>query len=102
MLFLDILDSGVHIVSLANGRKYEAGKIDDADLIASIVDLSRAHEESVMKSDRIGAAWERKRQDAANKKLTKWCPQWLRLSGDRNNYEVIEDRASVVRRIFSR
>jgi hypothetical protein len=64
--------------------------------------MSRAHEESQMKSLRVGAAWKNKRDQATSgKPMTAWCPAWLRLSVDRKNYEIIPDRAEVVRRIFS-
>jgi DNA invertase Pin-like site-specific DNA recombinase len=100
-LFLDILESGIHVVTISDGHVFEAGKTDLSDLLLSLVTLSRAHEESRMKSERVGEAWDRKRRQAASKKMTRWCPQWLKLSTDRSKYEVIEERASVVRRIFN-
>lgn len=99
-LFLEILERGINIVTISDGYVYESGKTDLPDLLLSLISLSRAHEESRMKSERVGQAWERKRREAPSKKMTRWCPQWLRLSADRSSYEVIEERAAVVYRIF--
>jgi hypothetical protein len=62
--------------------------------------MSRAHEESVLKSDRVSAAWKNKRANAKTQKLTARCPSWLRMSPDRKRFEVLEDRKLIVERIF--
>lgn len=101
-IFLSIIDAGVNIVTLADNRVYTAQKTETelVDLLTSLVIMSRAHEESQTKSRRVGAAWANKRARARSQPLTATCPAWLRLSSDRTRYEVIEDRAAVVRRIF--
>ena len=66
----------------------------------SIMAMSRAHEESRLKSERLVAAWQHKRKNADNRKLTARCPSWLRLSADKKKFEVIKDRANVVVRMF--
>lgn len=55
-LFLNITQSGVNIVTLADNQFYRAGKTEFAQLIYSIVVMARANEESEMKSSRISAA----------------------------------------------
>jgi hypothetical protein len=62
----------------------------------------RANEESVMKSRRQKAAWENKRATRCEAILTARAPSWLKLTGRRPNrrFEIIEDRAAVVRRIY--
>jgi DNA invertase Pin-like site-specific DNA recombinase len=99
-LFLAIIDSGITIATLADGRTYAPDKTETVELITSLVILSRANEESTTKSQRVSAAWANKRRQAGTKPLTAICPAWLRLSGDRTRYKVIEDRAALVRRIF--
>ncbi len=99
-LFLSILNAGVTIVTLTDNRTYTEGKADLPELITSLVTLSRAHEESLTKSVRVGAAWANKRAKAGTQPLTAMCPAWLRLSEDRSRYEVVEDRAATIRRIF--
>ncbi|MDN2578728.1 recombinase family protein [Aquibium sp. ELW1220] len=99
-LFMEIIRRGINIVTLSDNHLYRAGETDLGELVYSIVVLSRAYEESKTKSIRVGAAWENKRRNIADKKLTKVCPAWLRLADDRKSFAVIEDRVEVVRRIF--
>ncbi len=98
--FLQILQAGINIVTLMDGHLYEAGKGDFAELIYSVVVMSRAHDESQTKSLRVSAAWSNKRRNARSKILTAMVPSWLSLSPDRSGFLVDPDRASVVRRIF--
>ena len=57
-----------------------------------------------MKSRRVGDAWSRKRTAAreAGQAMTARCPGWIRLVGGprTGRYELVPDRAEVVRRIF--
>ncbi|XIA65751.1 recombinase family protein [Bradyrhizobium sp. TZ2] len=99
-LFLSIIQAGINLVTLMDGKVYKAGKVDLADLITSLVIMSRAHEESATKSRRIGAAWKNKRIEAGRKPMTKWCPAWLTLAPDRSGYLPIPERVEIVRQIF--
>lgn len=99
-LFLSIIDGGISIVTLADGRVYAPEKTDVTDLITSLVIMSRAHEESATKSQRVGAAWAHKRSRASTQPLTAKCPAWLKLRPDRSRYETIPERVKVVRQIF--
>jgi DNA invertase Pin-like site-specific DNA recombinase len=99
-IFLSIIDAGINIVTLADGRVYTADQTDELDLITSLVIMSRAHDESRTKSRRLSAAWANKRKNAATRPLTRMCPAWVRLSPDKKGYEVIQERAVVVRSIF--
>jgi DNA invertase Pin-like site-specific DNA recombinase len=100
-LFLSIIQSGINLVTLMDGRLCKANNVDLGDLIMSLVIMSRAHEESAIKSQRISAAWQNKRaKAAAGQPMTKQCPAWLRLSSDRKVYEVVPERAEIVRQIF--
>ena len=98
--FEAILDKGINIVTLTNGKTYSAEGYDLTDMLLTLLDMSRAHEESALKSKRLREAWSNKKQRAATEghKLTSECPGWLKLNGQ--EFEVIEDRAAVVRRIF--
>jgi DNA invertase Pin-like site-specific DNA recombinase len=97
--FTEILNAGVTVVTLADGRTYTSGT-DSGDLIVSIVDMSRAHNESKMKSQRGKATWANKRKNATTRILTAKCPGWLRVSKDRKRFEVIRKRANIVRSIY--
>jgi DNA invertase Pin-like site-specific DNA recombinase len=98
--FLDVLNAGIDIHTLADGKIYTSETTFE-ELMFSIAVMTRAYDESKMKSTRLRAAWRQKRELAGTKPMTKWCPAWLRLSSDRARYEVIEDRARVIRHIFS-
>jgi DNA invertase Pin-like site-specific DNA recombinase len=100
-IFLSIIDAGINIVTLADGRVYTPENTEELELISSLVIMARAHDESRTKSQRIRAVWANKRENARNRPLTAMCPAWLRLSADRTRYEVIEDRAAIVRSIFN-
>lgn len=100
-LFLQILEAGVHIVTLADKRVYRSGSNDFSDIIVSVVIMSRAFEESQTKSMRVSAAWQNKRNNASSRKLTRMAPAWLRLSDDRESFEVLEREAGLVRQIFA-
>lgn len=99
--FLNLVNSGVTIVTLMDGRIYNRQSVKDPiNLITSIVLMSRAHEESATKGKRVGRAWAQKRKLAAETKkpLSKICPEWLELT--EKGYRVQPDRARIVVKIF--
>ena len=100
--FLSILNAGITIVTLQDERKYSPESINDGmnDLIASIAIMSRAYEESQVKQYRITSVWEKKRGNAKNQILTSKCPHWMKLNEDRTRFELIQDRAGIINRIF--
>lgn len=102
--FSDILESGVKLVTLTDGKLYTAASINEnpTDLMMSLMSMFRAHEESATKSKRISAAWKAKRDKAQadGRKLTARCPAWLELASDRKSFTVDSMRKKVVRRIF--
>jgi len=102
-LFSSILSAGVEIVTLADNQHYTAESINDVgQLMFSLISMSRSHEESAVKSKRLAASWENRRRLAAEGKrpMTGQCPKWLRLSDDKTRFEVVEERADIVRKIF--
>jgi DNA invertase Pin-like site-specific DNA recombinase len=100
-LFLQIIDLGISIVTLDDGRLYRKGALDIDRLNRALGRMERAHEESATKSERLSASWENKRANAGKKKLTALCPGWLELSEDRAAYKLIPDRAALIRRVFA-
>jgi len=96
----DICEAGVAVVTLSDGKVYTEEALDDDPMafMWAIMVAMRAHEESAMKSRRLKAAWADKRAKAKEKPLTKLAPAWLRWNGEQ--WEVDEERAAVVRRIF--
>ena len=100
--FLTLIRKGIQIVTLSDQRLYTKETInsDMGQLIISITIMSRAHEESLIKSQRVRAAWDKKRAKIAKQKLTAQCPEWLCLPPHKREYEVIPDRAEIIREIF--
>jgi DNA invertase Pin-like site-specific DNA recombinase len=101
-LFLQIIQSGVTLVTLVDGREYSEASVNanPTDLIISLLTMMRANEESAMKARRLKAAWQGKRAKATERPLTAIAPAWLRLDRATGKFEVIEERAAVVRRVF--
>lgn len=103
--FLSIIRMGVVLVTLMDGKEYRKG-ISFIDLIYSLMMMMRGHEESATKAKRLRAVWAQKRSTAGEKPMTSMVPGWLKLNKDTigtgapGTFEVLEDRAAVVKRIF--
>ncbi|WP_390622907.1 hypothetical protein ACEQUB_00913 [Ralstonia syzygii] len=86
------------------GLEYSKDRLrnDWTPLLIALVSMSRAHEESAVKSRRIKAAYDaRKKRVIANKEVKIGrCPWWLKLSDDKTKYEVIEENAATIRLMF--
>jgi DNA invertase Pin-like site-specific DNA recombinase len=99
-LWMDILDAGIHIVQLHPETIFRHDRTDMIDVMRAIIELSRAHSESVQKSERLTAVWgEKKRRGREdNRTITKQLPAWVHeVNGKRVN---IPARAAVVKRIY--
>jgi DNA invertase Pin-like site-specific DNA recombinase/5-methylcytosine-specific restriction endonuclease McrA len=99
--FMNIINAGITVVTLGDGRSYTAATVKLEDLVYSLIVMSRAHDESQAKSTRSSGAWDAKRANAENLKITSQAPSWLELALDRKSFSVVEDRAKVVRAIFA-
>lgn len=102
VLFSRIILAGITIVTLTDNRVYSHASLNEnpVDMITSLLVMMRAHEESKTKGRRIKEAWKQKRATGDARKLTKICPGWLKLRGDRSQFDVVKERAAVVKRIF--
>ncbi|MER8529581.1 recombinase family protein [Mesorhizobium sp. M1272] len=98
-LFLNIIRHDIILVTLSDQAEYRK-PVDMTKLIMSIVYMSRAHEESLMKRQRGVNNWKGKRLNIGKRKLTSLCPGWLTLSDDRTKFIVNDERAAIVRRVF--
>lgn len=99
-IFLEIINSGIILVTLSDNQVYRAGHTDLGAMVLSLAIMSRSHNESFEKANRLKASWSRKRETIAERKMTANCPSWLKLHRDKKHFAVLEDRAAVVRRIF--
>lgn len=98
-LFAQIINAGVTMVTLFNGKSYSQEDIraNSFLIMESLFVMIRANEESETKSRRLKAAWGNKRQQASKRPLTSIVPAWMRREGD--TLVLVADRAAVVRRI---
>jgi DNA invertase Pin-like site-specific DNA recombinase len=98
-----LLSLGVYVVTLTDGKRYDAGSLaseDVTDLLTALLHAHRAHSESAVKSRRVREALKAKRARAAEHQtpLGSICPSWLTLEGGR--YVVDKGKARTVRTIF--
>lgn len=101
-LFQSILRTGIEVYTLTDGKHYTYDSLnsDFTSLMMSLLMMSRAHEESALKSERLSGAWERKRSRVGEAKLTARCPAWLELSEDKKVFHPIPERIQILKRIF--
>ena len=102
--FSSILERGVNIVTLQDGKMYTEDSLNDnfADLLISLATMFRAHEESQIKSKRLKDAWKNKRRQAqnGNKKLTSKAPAWLQLNNKTGEFIKVDEKVKIIQRIF--
>jgi DNA invertase Pin-like site-specific DNA recombinase len=100
-LFKSIIGQGIIIITLSDNTVYDSESINDfAKVIVSLAIMSRAHEESKIKSERVQAAIIKKRDNTENKKITSICPAWLYLNKDKTKFIQIDENVETVKLIF--
>ena len=84
-LIKGILKAGVKIVTLSPEREFDVSATKSLSKGALEIQLilERAAEESERKSERVGAAWKKKREGAAERPLTKRVPAWVKYEDGR-------------------
>jgi DNA invertase Pin-like site-specific DNA recombinase len=100
LLVLSLLQKGVRVVQLKPVETTYDSKSDTTPIILMLVELSRGHSESKVKSDRVCEAWDQRRKNARAGKgvFTHRLPLWVEERGGK--LVAISERAAVVRRIF--
>jgi DNA invertase Pin-like site-specific DNA recombinase len=100
LLILSLLQKGIRVVQLKPVETVYDAKSDTTPIILMLVELSRGHSESKVKSDRVSEAWgqRRKAARAGNGILTRKLPLWVEARDGK--LVPIPGRAAVVRRIF--
>lgn len=96
-----LVRAGIIVVTLHDGEVYRRGEMDVMRLMKSIIYMERAHNESMIKSQRGSDLWDKRRKDSISSgKVTRASslPSWLEWKGD--SVAVIEGRAEVVRTMF--
>lgn len=102
-----IINSGISVVTASDNKVYsrEALKANPMDLVYSLLVMIRAHEESETKSTRVKAAirrqceaWQAGTYRGVIRNGTD--PSWVRWDKEAKRWELIEDRAAVVRQVL--
>lgn len=102
-LWRKILRAGVNIRTKSPDKLYTRESLKDIiGILEPLMEMQRAHQESVAKSERVAAAKARKRHEAKHGgRFSRRCPFWLRWDDAHNRWAVIPDRAEAVRRVFA-
>jgi DNA invertase Pin-like site-specific DNA recombinase len=108
-----IIRAGVTVVDLSDngglGREYNLETLRSSDglmhLMAMLLSFARGNQESAEKGRRVADAYaEKRRMFATDAKLTKpytkRLPAWIRWQESTSSYELIEDRAALLRWMF--
>jgi DNA invertase Pin-like site-specific DNA recombinase len=76
----EIIEASVDVVTLNDGKRYDATSLDGMDLFVALVSMMRAHEESETKSRRIKASWAGRRKEYGPEAIVpgQCYPFWLR------------------------
>jgi DNA invertase Pin-like site-specific DNA recombinase len=98
-LLLNLIDKGIRVVQLSPVEQVFDENVEPMALMMAIMELSRGHSESRMKSVRLAKVWRRKKKAAADGLvMTPIVPGWLRVDG--RKIVPRPSRVEVVRRIF--
>ncbi len=99
-LLQDIVDRGITLVTLKDGRHYSTASLEEnwTDLVTALVDMARAHTENKEKGRKVKEAWDAKR--ASGKPLTAMGPAWLELDKARGEWRFVPDKVATVQRVF--
>ena len=98
-LFLSIVNKGVVVVQLSPVVMEFRRPVNVQSLMFAIVELSRGHSESAIKSERGRASWARKQREAGSRVVTRKLPGWVRCVDGK----LVLDPAgaAAVRRLFA-
>ena len=101
---MGILRNGVDIITLESERRYTKKDLDNMMVVMELMMIvTRGNNESETKSRRLTEKWAERRKAIAGgaKVKTTKPPSWVTWNKDTKTYELIPERAEVVRRIFA-
>ncbi|HXD88757.1 MAG TPA: recombinase family protein, partial [Urbifossiella sp.] len=99
-LLLNLIESGIRVVQLLPVEAVYDEAVEPMILMQAIMELSRGHSESRMKSERLGRAWKEKKEAArSGKPLTRALPAWIEV---RDGKLVLKRKATAsVQRVYA-
>lgn len=99
---LQIINAGVKVHTTQDGITYDevsANENGGMKLMASILQIGLANQESEKKSERVSKAWRQKRLNAANGNIvTGKIPAWVRIVNG-NKMELIPEKVAILKKI---
>jgi DNA invertase Pin-like site-specific DNA recombinase len=98
-LFTGLLLAGIRVVQLRPTEQTFTAGADMTSIMLALVELSRGHSESAMKSQRIGAVWAQKRKHAGEKVVTRRLPAWVVCTDGKLGLDPV--KAAAVRRVYA-
>lgn len=103
-LFLDIIRRDIVVAVLNRGfpQVFSRDRLTDNpwELFGALNGMILANQESVQKGMRVRAAWEAKKRNAADTPVSNHSPRWLEWNAATGQWDVIEERAKIVRQVF--
>jgi DNA invertase Pin-like site-specific DNA recombinase len=102
-LWLRILGAGVSIATVEPERVYGPDSSNNlASLLEALVIMSRAHEESALKSARVRQSWAARKQAAreTGRKMTKTRPYWIDLD-EKGDFVLNPTHQDTIRQIVA-
>lgn len=106
-LFSQLILADISVVTLTNGEVYSRQRLRDDPyaLLMIVLEQIRANQENVRKSQLVGDAKARKRQQllengVGDKPYTRQTPAWITWSDQSNAYELLPERAAIISEIF--
>lgn len=80
--FLELVNGGIIVVQLSPQVVEYNEQMDTMSMMLAVVELSRGHSESLVKSERCGQAWQEKKRQAATTKepVGRNVPCWLEVA----------------------
>jgi DNA invertase Pin-like site-specific DNA recombinase len=105
---LEIINAGVNVVTLSNNMVFKRGTDSIQHLLFAVMDLDRAHKESLEKGRKIKLAHDasKRRAREEGRAWTPVAPSWFQvtMTGIKREkiikHEPIEERVKVIREIF--
>jgi DNA invertase Pin-like site-specific DNA recombinase len=100
----DICEAGIAVVLLSRDKVITHALLEDDPwaFIEVLLDFKRAHDESLVKSQRIRQSWigRIERAKAGGRKVTAAGPAWLTLDKKSGVFLPIPERVKIVKRIY--
>jgi DNA invertase Pin-like site-specific DNA recombinase len=97
-----LIQAGIIVATLSDGQEYSSERLRQewTPLVISLAVMARAHDESRIKSERVGEAWKQKKEQARKegKPLTPRCPEWLEVRD--GAFVERPERVVLIRRVF--